>query len=58
MQTEQNQIHFMRCLDRILRDERGRAFIREKIKQNELPVIKLSQDRSAQTARTRRTNTV
>ena len=48
----------MRWLDRILCDERGRAFLREKLEQNELPVIKLSKERSAQRSRIRRENTL
>ena len=58
MRTEQRQILFMRWLDRILCDERGRAFLREKLEQNELPVIKLSKERSAQRSRIRRENTL
>ena len=51
MRTEKLRTQFIKWLDRILRDERGRAFLREKIKQNGLPVIELTDIRKERSTR-------
>ena len=58
MRTKELKNHFIRCLDRLLQDERGRDFLREKIRQNELPVIEMIQNCPAQSAQARHTKAI